>query len=178
MLLQIGDKTTDVPNFQFSGASPSHSHLSWPNIANWSTCSTYTYVLNFVRTGLFCCRWSVKTPNFTALLVQCCTFEVWHRRNHARQAWRNHCELPDRRPVWANTQTDGWRSMHMAMCSFVRLLLLLVNFGILWWYNTHTHTHIHTHTHTHTHAHPFNGPLSRTTWVIRNQKGKNQSRFY
>jgi len=26
--------------------------------------------------------------------------------------------------------------------------------------------------HTHTHTHPFNGPLSRTTWVSRYQKGK------
>ena len=29
-----------------------------------------------------------------------------------------------------------------------------------------------------THTHPFNGPLSRTTWVSRFQKGKNQSGFY
>ena len=28
----------------------------------------------------------------------------------------------------------------------------------------------HTHTHTHTHTQPFNGPLSRTTWVGRHQK--------
>ena len=30
----------------------------------------------------------------------------------------------------------------------------------------------------HTHTHPFNGPLSRTTWVSHYQQGKNQSGFY
>ena len=30
---------------------------------------------------------------------------------------------------------------------------------------------------THTHTHPFNGPLSRTTWVIRYQKGKTNLDF-
>ena len=34
------------------------------------------------------------------------------------------------------------------------------------------------HTHIHTHTHPFNGSLSKTTWVSRYQKGKNQSGFY
>ena len=32
-------------------------------------------------------------------------------------------------------------------------------------------------THTHTHTHPFNGPLSRTTQVIRYQKGKTNLDF-
>jgi len=32
-------------------------------------------------------------------------------------------------------------------------------------------------THTHTHTHPFNGPLSRTTWVSRYQKGKTDLDF-
>jgi len=36
----------------------------------------------------------------------------------------------------------------------------------------HTHTHTHTHTLARARAHPFNGPLSRTTWVSRYQKGK------
>jgi len=31
--------------------------------------------------------------------------------------------------------------------------------------------------HTHTHTHPFNGPLSRTTWVSRYQKGKTNLDF-
>ena len=31
--------------------------------------------------------------------------------------------------------------------------------------------------HTHTHTHPFNGPLSRTTWVSRYQKGKTSLDF-
>ena len=35
----------------------------------------------------------------------------------------------------------------------------------------------HLHTHTHTHTHPFNGPLSRTTWVSRYQKGKTNLDF-
>ena len=30
---------------------------------------------------------------------------------------------------------------------------------------------------THTHTHPFNGPLSRTTWVSRYQKGKTNMDF-
>jgi len=30
---------------------------------------------------------------------------------------------------------------------------------------------------THTHTHPFNGPLSRTTWVCRYQKGKTNLDF-
>ena len=30
---------------------------------------------------------------------------------------------------------------------------------------------------THTHTHPFNGPLSRTTWVSRYQKGKTDLDF-
>ena len=36
----------------------------------------------------------------------------------------------------------------------------------------HTHTHARTHTHT-----PFNGPLSRTTWVSWYQKGKTSLDF-
>ena len=32
-------------------------------------------------------------------------------------------------------------------------------------------------THTHTHTHPFNGPLSRTTWVSQYQKGKTNLDF-
>ena len=32
-------------------------------------------------------------------------------------------------------------------------------------------------TSTHTHTHPFNGPLSRTTWVGRYQKGKTNLDF-
>jgi len=31
--------------------------------------------------------------------------------------------------------------------------------------------------HTHTHTHPFNGPLSRTTWVSQYQKGKTNVDF-
>ena len=37
------------------------------------------------------------------------------------------------------------------------------------WHLTYTHTL------THTHTHPFNGPLSRTTWVSWYQKGKNHN---
>ena len=35
----------------------------------------------------------------------------------------------------------------------------------------------HTHARTHTHTHTFNGPLSRTTWVSRYQKGKTNLDF-
>jgi len=31
--------------------------------------------------------------------------------------------------------------------------------------------------HTHTHTHPFNGPLPRTTWVRRYEKGKTNVDF-
>ena len=41
----------------------------------------------------------------------------------------------------------------------------------------HTHMHTHTHAHTHTHTRTFNGPLSRTTWVSRYQKGKTNLDF-
>ena len=40
--------------------------------------------------------------------------------------------------------------------------------------HTHTHTSYH---YTHTHTHPFTGPLSRTTWVGRYQKGKTNLDF-
>ena len=52
----------------------------------------------------------------------------------------------------------------------------------LWWYiwasavtawsSKLLSTAVHTRTHAHTRTHPFNGPLSRTTWVSRYQKGK------
>jgi len=41
----------------------------------------------------------------------------------------------------------------------------------------HMHTYVAIHTHTHTHTHPFSGPLSRTTWVSRYQKGKTNLDF-
>ena len=37
--------------------------------------------------------------------------------------------------------------------------------------------YIYTHTYTHTHTHPFKGPLSRTTQVSWNQKGKTNLDF-
>jgi len=45
--------------------------------------------------------------------------------------------------------------------------------------NLHTHTHVRArmHARTHTHTHVFNGPLSRTTWVSRYQKGKTSLDF-
>ena len=43
-------------------------------------------------------------------------------------------------------------------------------------YHTHTLVSLR-HTHTHTHTHPFNSPLSGTTRVSRNQKGKTNLDF-
>ena len=40
----------------------------------------------------------------------------------------------------------------------------------------HMHARMHAHTHTHTHLH-LTTPLSRTTWVSRYQKGKNNLDF-
>ena len=46
---------------------------------------------------------------------------------------------------------------------------------VQWHFSLGTHTHTHTHTRTHTHA--FNGPLSRTTRLIRYQIGKTNLDF-
>ena len=42
---------------------------------------------------------------------------------------------------------------------------------------TRTHARTHAHIHTHTHTHTFNGPLSGTTRVSRQQKGKTNLDF-
>ena len=99
--------------------------------------------------------------SFASVPARCPT--IWHCgavlviRDTRLDAWRHHWW----RPAHVSTSCQVWLNTPFTVY-FVHMSVPLF-----------TQTYCYTHTHTHT----FNGPLSRTTWVSRYQKGKTNLDF-
>ena len=80
--------------------------------------------------------------------------------------------------VWMpDAITDGDLLMFLRAARFDLTHRLLFILSICQCHCSHKLTVTHTRTHACTHTHTFNGPLSRTTWVSRYQKGKTNLDF-